>query len=117
VLGVGNKTVNRALRTLVALGVLVDCGETEPHRHYPRGTKLYAVGSRTLERQPPAVKVAVDEDPQPSAPDDGAVLDAELGVVAVAGDTAASGDSTAGQLTLHEPQVTPTPRCAIRDDR
>jgi len=44
-LGVSHMTVGRALRELVAQGVLVDCGETEPHRHYPRGTRLYLPGS------------------------------------------------------------------------
>jgi hypothetical protein len=41
------RLVGRALADLVRLGVLVDRGETEPHRHYPRGTKLYLPGGET----------------------------------------------------------------------
>ena len=43
-LGISHMTVRRALRGLVKRDVLIDCGETEPHRHYPRGTRLYRAG-------------------------------------------------------------------------
>jgi CRP-like cAMP-binding protein len=43
-LGLNYRMVGRALADLVRLGVLSDCGETEPHRHYPRGTRLYQPG-------------------------------------------------------------------------
>jgi hypothetical protein len=41
-LGVSHMTVGRALRALIDRGVFIDHGETEPHRHYPRGTRLVA---------------------------------------------------------------------------
>jgi hypothetical protein len=41
-LGVSRETVGRALRALIDRGVFIDHGETEPHRHYPRGTRLVA---------------------------------------------------------------------------
>ena len=40
-LGLSHMTIRRALAELVRRGVLTDCGETDPHRHYPRGTKLW----------------------------------------------------------------------------
>lgn len=43
-LGVSHMTIRRALVVLVDRGVFVDCGETEPHRQYPRGTRLYLPG-------------------------------------------------------------------------
>jgi hypothetical protein len=41
-LGISRMTIVRVLRVLCARSVLVDHGETEPHRHYPRGTRLVA---------------------------------------------------------------------------
>ena len=52
-LGVSDKTVARALRELVARGVLTACGETEQRQGWEHGTKLYAVG----QAQPLAIQV------------------------------------------------------------
>jgi hypothetical protein len=114
VLGMSHMSVGRTLKQLVTLGVLADCGETEPHRHYPRGTKLYAVGALALQPQAPAVEVAVDEDPQMAAPDDGAVVEAEVGVVPVAGGLSAS----VGGADIHVANATDGSgaQCAIFDD-
>jgi hypothetical protein len=75
VVGFGYRTIQRALRELVAGGYLADHGETESHRGYPRGTKLYALGPRALKRHAPAVEATAGE-PQHEPVNLAAVLDA-----------------------------------------
>jgi hypothetical protein len=104
VVGFGYRTVQRALGALVDDGYLVDRGETEPHRGFPRGTKLYAVGLRA-KRQAPAVEASAGE-PQHEAVDLSAVGDAQLGVRGMPGMVRALRDTAQGGS--HEPNLTPT---------
>lgn len=96
VLGLSYRTVGRTLRELAARKVLKDCGETKPHRNYPRGTKLYGLGPGVLEAETPPVETVADRELEPEPPDEPAVGDAQLREVAVPREFTASVGGASG---------------------